>query len=126
MAGFGGLRRSLMEVSVRRIGYAMRTEPVLLEAGRTTLAKLSMTVEAVPLAPLEVEVRSRFLEKQGVYWRIDHDRVTHLFDSDDLIERMRERDSPLLGHAFTGLPGLQPASVAPFRPFRAILFNGRA
>lgn len=66
-----------------------------------------MTVEAVPLAPLEVEVRSRFLEKQGVYWRIDHDRVTHLFDSDDLIERMRERGSPLLGHAFTGLPGLR-------------------
>ena len=106
MARIGDLRRSPVEVSVRGIGYATRTEPVLLEAGRTTLAKVAMTVEAVPLAPLEVVARSRFLEKKGVYWRIDHDRVTHLFDSDDLIERMRERRSPLLGHAFTRLPGL--------------------
>ncbi len=106
MARFGDLRRSPVEVAVQRIGYATRTEPVLLEAGRTTLAKVAMTVEAVALAPLEVVARSRFLEKKGVYWRIDHDRVTHLFDSDDLVERMRERDSPLLGHAFTRLPGL--------------------
>ena len=106
MARIGDLRRSPVEVRVRRIGYATRTDPVHLEAGRTTLAKVAMTVEAVPLAPLEVEARSRFLERQGVYWRIDHGRVTHLFDSDDLIERMREQGSPLLGHAFTGLPGL--------------------
>lgn len=106
MARIGDLHRSPVEVSVRRIGYATRTEQVVLEAGRTTLAKVAMTVEAVPLEPLEVRVRSRFLEKQGVYWRIDHDRVTHLFDSDDLIERMREQGSPLLGHAFLRLPGL--------------------
>ncbi len=104
MAWFRDVRRSLVEVAVQRIGYATRTEPVLLEAERTTLAKVAMTVEAVPLAPLEVEVRSRFLEKQGVYWRIDHDRVMHVFDTDDLIERMR--GSPLLAHAFTRLPGL--------------------
>ncbi len=106
MARFGDLRRSLVEVSVRRIGYATRTEPVVLEAERTTLAKVAMTADAVPLAPLEVEARSRFLERQGVYWRVDHDRVTHLFDSDDLIERMREQGSPLLSHAFLRLPGL--------------------
>lgn len=104
MATFGDLRSSWVEVAVRRIGYAPRTEPVLLEAERTTLMTIPMTVEAVYLAPLEVEVRSQFLEAQGVYWRIDHDRTMHVFDADSLIARMK--GSPLLGHAFTRLPGL--------------------
>ena len=104
MATFGDLRRAWVEVAVRRIGYATRTEPVLLEAELTTLVTIPMTVEAVYLAPLEVEVRSRFLEAQGVYWRIDHDRTMHVFDADSLIARMK--GSPLLGHAFTRLPGL--------------------
>ena len=51
MARIGDLHRSPVEVSVRRIGYATRTEPVVLEAERTTLAKIAMTAEAVPLAP---------------------------------------------------------------------------
>jgi hypothetical protein len=103
MATFGDLRSSWVEVAVRRIGYATRTEQVLLEAERTTQVTIPMTVEAVYLAPLEVEVRSRFLEAQGVYWRIDHNRTMHVFDADSLIARMK--GSPLLAHAFTKLPG---------------------
>ena len=66
------------------IGYARRTEQVSLLVERTTVVQMALTVEAVALEPLEVEVRSRFLEARGVYWRIDHGRVQHLLTRETL------------------------------------------
>ena len=84
MAEFTDQREPVTEVTVAMIGYAKRTEPVSLQLERTTLVQMALTVEAVGLEPLEVEVRSRFLEARGVYWRIDHGRVQHLLTRETL------------------------------------------
>ena len=84
MAEFRDLREAVAELSVGMIGYAERTEQVSLQLERTTVVQLVMTAEAIGLEPLEVEVRSRFLEARGVYWRIDHGRVQHLLTREHL------------------------------------------
>ena len=99
---FRDLSGPVAEVTVEMFGYEKRTEPVSLHEGRTTVVEVAMAIDAVVLAPIEVEVQSQFLEKHGVYWRIDHDRVMHLFDTEDLIER----GTPHLVDAFRGLPSL--------------------
>lgn len=84
MAEFTGLAAPVAELSVDMIGYAGRTEQVSLLLERTTVVQMALTVQAVALEPLEVEVRSRFLEARGVYWRIDHGRVQHLLTRETL------------------------------------------
>ena len=91
------------EITVEMLGYRKRTEPVTLFEGRTTVVEMAMSIDAVVLAPIEVEVRSGFLEAQGVYWRMEHNRTMHVFDSEDLIER---GGRPYLTEAFRRLPGV--------------------
>ena len=85
------------------IGYRKRTEPVTLHEGRTTVVELAMSIDAVVLAPIAVEVRSGFLERHGVYWRMDHGHAMHVFDTEDLIER---GGVPYLTEAFRRIPNL--------------------
>ena len=91
------------EITVQMIGYRKRTEPVTLREGRTTVVEVAMSIDAVVLAPIEVEVRSGFLEAHGVYWRMDHNRTMHVFDTEDLIERGGE---PYITSAFTKIPNI--------------------
>ncbi len=70
---------AVAEVTVQMLGYRKRTEPVTLHEGRTTVVEVAMSIDAVVLAPIEVEARSGFLEAQGVYWRMDHGRTMHVF-----------------------------------------------
>ena len=100
---FRDLGGPVAEVTVQMFGYEKRTEPVTLHQGRTTVVEVAMSIDAVVLEPLRVEVRSRYLEAHGVYWRMDHNRTMHVFDSEDLIER---GGVPYLTQAFTKLPGL--------------------
>lgn len=100
---FSGVTGPAAEVTVQMIGYRKRTEPVTLREGRTTVVEMAMSIDAVVLAPIEVEVRSGFLEAQGVYWRMEHNRTMHVFDSRDLLER---GGHPYLTEAFRKLPGL--------------------
>ena len=62
---FSDLGGTLAEVTVQMIGYRKRTEPVTLREGRTTVVEMAMSIDAVVLAPIEVEVRSGFLERHG-------------------------------------------------------------
>ena len=101
MAEFTDLREPMAELSVGMIGYTKRTEQVSLQLERTTVVQVVMTVEAIGLEPLEVEVRSRFLEARGVYWRIDHDRMQHLLTREDL------DTLPALTDGLKGLPGIR-------------------
>ena len=94
---------AVAEVAVQMLGYRKRTEPVTLHEGRTTVVEVAMSIDAVVLAPIEVEVRSGFLEAQGVYWRMDRGRTMHVFDSEDLIER---GGRPYLTEAFRKIPNL--------------------
>lgn len=100
---FRGLSGPAAEVVVRSFGYETRTETVSLQDGRTTVVEVSLAIDAVVLAPLEVEARSRFLEKQGVYWRLDRGWADHLLTREDLIER----SETYLSDAFRRLPGFQ-------------------
>ena len=91
------------EVTVGALGYEKRTEPVPLHEGRTTVLEVAMSVDAVILAPLEVTAQSRYLEKQGVYWRIDRNRVNKVLTR----EEMMERGVPYLSEAFRIRPGVR-------------------
>lgn len=100
---FGGLFSDLTEVTVDRIGYATRTEPVALHPDRTTAVEVALTVEAVALRPIKVEVRSRFLEARGYYRRLDQGVVMRLITR----QSIEERGSPLISDAFAHVPGLR-------------------
>ena len=100
---FRDLDGTLTEVTVQMIGYRKRSEPVTLHEGRTTVVELAMSIDAVVLAPIAVEVHSGFLERHGVYWRMDHGHAMHVFDSQDLIDR---GGVPHLTEAFRGIPSL--------------------
>ena len=100
---FGDVSGPVAEVTVAAFGYEKRIEPVSLHEGRTTVLEVAMSVDAVVLAPLEVTAQSRFLEKQGVYWRIEHNRVNKVMTR----EEMLERGVPYLSEAFRIRPGVR-------------------
>lgn len=100
---FPDLGGPVAEVTVRSFGYETRTETVSLQDGRTTVVEVSLAIDAVVLAPLEVEARSRFLERHGVYWRLDRGWADHLLTREELMER----SEPYLSDAFRRLPGVQ-------------------
>lgn len=100
---FGGVSGPVAEVTARSFGYEERTDSLSLREGRTTVVEIGMAIDAVVLAPIEVEVQSGFLEKQGVYWRIDRGWPDRLLSRDDLIERAK----PRLADAFRHIPGVR-------------------
>ena len=100
---FDGLDSELTQVTVERIGYATRTEPVTLHPDRTTAVEVALTIEAVALRPIKVEVRSRFLESHGFYQRLDQGVVMRLLTR----ESIEQRGSPLISDAFARVPGLR-------------------
>ena len=122
MAEFTNLKEPSAEVSVEVLGYAKRTEPVALSLERTTMVQMAMTVEAIGLDPIEVEVRSRFLEARGVYWRIDHGRVQHLLTRENLdtLSVLSDGFKGLLGirvEHYGGLPHVIGRGGCPLRVF---------
>ncbi len=82
---FRDLSGPVAEVAVESFGYRTRTETVSLQDGRTTVVEVALAIDAVVLAPLDVEARSRFLERQGVYWRLDRGWADHLLTREELI-----------------------------------------
>lgn len=100
---FGDLDGPVAEVTVRMLGYETRTESISLRDGRTTVVEVALSIDAVVLAPLEVTAESRFLEKQGVYWRIDRGWPDKLLTREELIERAE----PRLADAFRQLAGVR-------------------
>jgi len=110
-AEFRDLESQAVQLEIEMIGYASRTEPVTLHPDRTTAVEVEMTIEAVPLRPLRVEVRSQFLEANGVYRRMDQGRVMHL-----LTRRViEERGSPRISDAFSRIPGLKISRESTYR-----------
>ncbi len=84
---FWDLSGPVAEVTVEGLGYETRTESVALQEGRTTVVEVAMAIEALVLAPIEVEAGSGFLEQQGVYWRIDRGWPTKVLTREELMER---------------------------------------
>ena len=107
---FTDLSGSVAEVTVRGFGYEARTVPIPLVEGRTTVVEVAMAIDAVVLAPIEVKAESRFLEKQGVYWRIDRGWPDRLLTREELMERAE----PRLADAFRSLSGVRVDYWGPF------------
>lgn len=110
-AEFRDLGSQAVQLQVEMIGYASRTEPVTLHPDHTTAVEVEMTIEAVPLRPLRVEVRSQFLEANGVYRRMDQGRVMHLLTK----RAIEERGSPRISDAFSHIPGLKISRESTYR-----------
>lgn len=58
-----------IELRLERLGYEPRTIEVTIQPGRTLELYATMTVEPVDLAPIEVNVSSRYLQRSGFYRR---------------------------------------------------------
>lgn len=101
LAEFTDLSDPMAEVTVEMIGFRQQAAQISLRLERTTLVQMAMAVEAIGLEPLEVEVRSRFLEARGVYWRIDRGRVQHLLSREALDTLSTLTDG------LKGLPGVR-------------------
>jgi acetolactate synthase regulatory subunit len=58
-----------MEVQFTHLGYASRTTTLILQAGKTVEINASMSAQPIELEPIEVTVRSAYLERNGFYRR---------------------------------------------------------
>jgi hypothetical protein len=77
------------QLRVDMIGYGSRTESVNLRTGVTHELEITLAREAIELAPIDVSIRSEFLEARGFYERERDGGGTHISRSD--IERRRSR-----------------------------------
>ena len=64
-----GVQPGLIEIELDRLGYATRRAYLVVQPGSTVQIDASMSTDAIPLAAIEVEVRSRRLEFAGFYER---------------------------------------------------------
>ncbi len=108
---FDNLGSNLARLTIERIGYAARTEPVALHPDRTTAVEVAMTVEAVALRPIRVEVRSPYLESRGYYRRLDRGVVMRLLTR----QTIEARQSHLISDAFAHIPGIRIDRTSPER-----------
>lgn len=84
---FPALPAGLAEIRIQMLGYAERTDPVTVHSGRTTAVEVGMSVEAVALEPIHVEVRSPVLETNGVYERMEQGLSGHILTRSDIEAR---------------------------------------
>ena len=90
-------------INAAMIGYADRTEPITVHSDGLTVVDLAMAVDALVLPPIEVQVRSRFLQANGVYRRIDSGQVMRLLTREDL----EQFPVSFLSDAFSNVPGVR-------------------
>lgn len=76
----------LLEIRFAYLGYATRATTVVLQPGATVELSARMSTEAIELDPIEVTVRSRYLERSGFYRRAQRGWGTHF--TSETIERL--------------------------------------
>lgn len=97
-----GVPPGLIRIDVSGLGYAARSEAVTVQAGRSTVLTIGMAVDPLELEPIDVEVRSAFLEAQGVYRRMEGGRSGRILTRAEL----ERRDSYRLSDSLNRIPGL--------------------
>jgi len=111
----------LVQVRFTRIGYAPRTATLVVQPGRTSELTTAMSPEAIELEPIEVTVRSQFLERSGFYERSQQGLGQHLdrraidrmnpFTVSDVVRRVpriRLQDTHILGQPVVAVnPGVR-------------------
>jgi len=74
----------LVEIQLSLLGYATRTTLVVLQPGATIELAATMSERAIELEPIEVMVRSGYLDRSGFYRRARGGWGTH-FSPDDIV-----------------------------------------
>ncbi len=115
---YNDLNPGLTRITVERLGYAERNEPISVQPGRTTAVEVRMAIEPIELPPIRVEVRSRHLELAGVYDRMDRGTSGQYVTREEIEARV----SPDLSDSFFNVPGVQ---VERFGQYSVLLGRGR-
>lgn len=76
----------LIEVRFVHLGFAPRTAKLIVQPGRTVEVAPTMVTQPIELEPIQVTVRSSFLEQNGFYRRSERVAGTHFTALD--IERL--------------------------------------
>ncbi len=103
-AEFESLRQPVARFAVETSGYGKRTAPVALRPDRTTAVRVEMAVKMAAPRPIEIEMRSRFLEAAGTHdFMARRGKRTHVLTRDMLDQLAVTR----LTDAFRALPGIR-------------------
>jgi len=103
-AEFRGLWDQVVQFSVELGGYGTRTAPVALSPNRTTAARVEMVAETAAPRPVETEMRSVFMEGNGI-----HDRLARYSKRTHVLTRpmLDQLAVGKLTDAFRTLPGIR-------------------
>lgn len=100
---FNSLPAELLKLTLERIGYGTRTDSVRPQAAHTLELRVQLTARAVELAPIAVNVRSRWLELNGFYQRRQDGIKAYVIDRAMIEKRM----TPMLTDLLDQAPGLE-------------------
>ncbi|MCY3676234.1 MAG: carboxypeptidase regulatory-like domain-containing protein [Gemmatimonadetes bacterium] len=101
---FGGLWDHVILFSVELTGYGARTAPVALSPNRTTAVRVEMVAETAAPRPIETEMRSMFMEGNGI-----HDRMARNSKRTHVLTRpmLDQLAAGKLTDAFRTVPGIR-------------------
>ena len=102
---FTDLEPGVTELQFTRLGYAPRTTTLIVQPGATAEVSASMSAQPLELEPIEVTIRSSYLERNGFYQRSREARG-HQFTRADLDAFDPVRTSELMHR----IPGVTIAS----------------
>jgi len=131
-----GIPGGAQQIRIDMLGYGARTESLTLRAGQTLQLEVTLAREAIALAPVEVLIRSEFLEARGFYEREREGTGTHITRAE--IERKNSRQ---LTDILRDVPGVRlynlesgrrhvrlnrgsPNDIPVFDPRQAFVFAG--
>jgi len=100
--GFANVEPGLVQVRLTRLGYTPRMATIVVQAGRTADLEVGMAPEAIELEPIEVTVRSQFLEKNGYYERAQRG-IGRQYQGEELDRMMIIQPSDII----TRIPGVR-------------------
>jgi Carboxypeptidase regulatory-like domain/TonB-dependent Receptor Plug Domain len=100
---FDGVAAGSHRLSVEMIGYAARADTLDVRAGQVNEVRLTIAKTAISLEPIEVTVRSGWLESSGFYEREESSAAGHFVNRADI-----ERKQPhVLTDLLSDIPGLR-------------------
>ncbi|MGH7501654.1 MAG: carboxypeptidase-like regulatory domain-containing protein [Longimicrobiales bacterium] len=103
-------------MTIEMIGYATRTESIAVRAGATHEIEVLLSRQAIELTPIEVSVRSGFLEARGFYER-ERSSSGNFIDRNEIETRRPQ----LLTDLLRNVPGTRIHLLDPGR--RHVRFN---
>jgi hypothetical protein len=114
------IQPGLAEVRFTLLGYAPRTATLLVQPGRTAEIAAAMATEPIELEPIQVSVRSSFLDRNGFYRRMNRGSGHQMsrLDLDNI-------NPVLVSDAVERVPGVR-LQVDPLDPNRRFAVSRRA